>query len=130
MDCLAVGRKTGAEAEKLLGLVRFSELSEGLLFAEIAPTHDVLPLMAGISRDGSPVSHGPSMTRAGIVPCTGTGRSCFWQRCRNGCRSCRTAERRRPCGVCGRPIMTILPCRNGRIRYCGGPICRRNTGGI
>lgn len=39
--------KTGAEAEKLLGLVRFSELSDRLLFAEISPTHDVLPLMAG-----------------------------------------------------------------------------------
>lgn len=38
-------QRTGAEAGKLLGLVRFRELEEGLLYAEIAPTHDVLPLL-------------------------------------------------------------------------------------
>lgn len=38
-------QKTGAEAGKLLGLLRFSELEEGLLYAEISPTHDVLPLL-------------------------------------------------------------------------------------
>lgn len=40
-------QRTGAEAGKLLGLVRFSELEEGLLYAEIRPSHDVLPLLAG-----------------------------------------------------------------------------------
>ncbi len=39
-------QKTGAEAGKLMGLVRFRELAEGLLYAEISPTHDVLPLLA------------------------------------------------------------------------------------
>lgn len=38
--------KTGAEAGKLMGLVRFRELEGGLLYGEISPTHDVLPLLA------------------------------------------------------------------------------------
>lgn len=37
---------TGAEAGKFLGLVRFSELGEGLLYAEIEPSHDILPVIA------------------------------------------------------------------------------------
>lgn len=37
---------TGAEAGKFLGLVRFSELEEGLLYAEIEPSHDILPVIA------------------------------------------------------------------------------------
>lgn len=37
---------TGDEAGTFLGLVRFSELAEGTLYAEIRPTHDILPLLA------------------------------------------------------------------------------------
>lgn len=36
----------GDEAHAFLGLTRFSELAEGTLYAEIRPTHDILPLIA------------------------------------------------------------------------------------
>lgn len=36
----------GDEAGKFLGLVRFSELAEGTLYAEIRPTHNIVPLLA------------------------------------------------------------------------------------
>lgn len=35
----------GREAGTFLGLVRFRRLSEGLLYSEIRPTHDILPLL-------------------------------------------------------------------------------------
>lgn len=35
----------GNEAEKFKGIVRFSELAEGMLYAPIHPTHHVLPLI-------------------------------------------------------------------------------------
>lgn len=35
----------GTEAEKFKGIVRFSELAEGMLYAPIHPTHHVLPLI-------------------------------------------------------------------------------------
>lgn len=41
-----MARKTSNERHKLLGLVRFRELSGGLLYAPIAPTCCVVPLMA------------------------------------------------------------------------------------
>lgn len=36
----------GRAAEKMLGLLRFSRLQEGMLYAVMAPDHDVLPLVA------------------------------------------------------------------------------------
>lgn len=42
-----LSRKTGAEAEKFLGLVRFRELADGSLYAAIRPDHGILPLIAG-----------------------------------------------------------------------------------
>lgn len=47
MTVLEWSETAGNEAGKLLGLVRFSELREGMLYAELRPTHDVLPLIAG-----------------------------------------------------------------------------------
>lgn len=41
-----MARKTGNERHKLLGLLRFRELSDGLLYARLAPTCHVVPLMA------------------------------------------------------------------------------------
>lgn len=38
-------KKTGREAGTFLGLVRFKELESGLLYGEISPTHDILPLL-------------------------------------------------------------------------------------
>ena len=45
-DILEMCRAVGNEAEKLRGILRFSELEEGMLFAECAPTHNVLPILA------------------------------------------------------------------------------------
>ncbi len=41
----SLARKTGREAGAFLGLVRFKELASGLLYGEIRPTHDILPLL-------------------------------------------------------------------------------------
>ena len=41
-----MARRTGNERHKLLGLLRFRELSGGLLYAPVAPTCCVVPLMA------------------------------------------------------------------------------------
>ncbi len=38
-------QKTGNEAEKWRGILRFSELSEGMLYGTMNPTHNVLPLI-------------------------------------------------------------------------------------
>ncbi len=46
-NVLSRSQKTGNEAEKFRGILRFSELAEGMLYAEIRPTHHVLPLIAG-----------------------------------------------------------------------------------
>lgn len=39
-------RAVGNEAEKFRGILRFSELEEGMLYAVIRPTHNVLPILA------------------------------------------------------------------------------------
>lgn len=44
-EILTRARKTGNEAEKWKGILRFSELEEGMLYASVRPTHDVLPLI-------------------------------------------------------------------------------------
>lgn len=41
-----MARKTGNERHKLLGLLRFRELSDGMLYARLAPSCAVVPLMA------------------------------------------------------------------------------------
>ncbi len=45
-DILDMQREVGNEVEKFRGILRFSELEEGMLFAECEPTHDVLPILA------------------------------------------------------------------------------------
>lgn len=46
MDILKLCQKVGNEMDKFRGILRFSELEDGLLFAEIRPTHQILPLLA------------------------------------------------------------------------------------
>lgn len=46
MDILKLCQKVGNEMDKFRGILRFSELEDGLLFAEIQPTHHILPLLA------------------------------------------------------------------------------------
>lgn len=41
-----MARRTGNERHKLLGLLRFRELSDGMLYARLAPSCAVVPLMA------------------------------------------------------------------------------------
>ena len=45
MEILRRSQMAGNEAEKFKGIVRFSELAEGMLYAPIHPTHHVLPLI-------------------------------------------------------------------------------------
>lgn len=45
-DVLALCRMVGNETEKFRGILRFSELEEGMLFAKINPTHHILPVLA------------------------------------------------------------------------------------
>lgn len=45
-DVRQLARKTGNERHKLLGLVRFRELSDGTLYARLSPTCCVVPVMA------------------------------------------------------------------------------------
>lgn len=40
------GKEVGNEAEKFRGILRFSELEEGMLFASINPTQNVAPILA------------------------------------------------------------------------------------
>ncbi|WP_443654443.1 TIGR03915 family putative DNA repair protein [Dialister invisus] len=44
-EILRRSQMAGNEAEKFKGIVRFSELAEGMLYAPIHPTHHVLPLI-------------------------------------------------------------------------------------
>ena len=39
--------KTGNERYRMLGLLRFSELTDGMLYASIRPDYNIVPLMAG-----------------------------------------------------------------------------------
>lgn len=45
-EILEMGRGVGNEAEKFRGILRFSELEEGMLFASINPTQNVAPILA------------------------------------------------------------------------------------
>lgn len=45
-DILDMCREVGNETEKFRGILRFSELEGGMLFATINPTHDILPVLA------------------------------------------------------------------------------------
>ena len=45
-EILEMGREVGNEAEKFRGILRFSELEEGMLFASINPTQNVAPILA------------------------------------------------------------------------------------
>ena len=45
-DILDMCREVGNETEKFRGITRFSELEEGMLFATINPTHNILPVLA------------------------------------------------------------------------------------
>ena len=45
-DVLELCRMVGNETEKFRGILRFSELEEGMLFAKINPTHHILPVLA------------------------------------------------------------------------------------
>ena len=45
-DVLDMCREVGNETEKFRGITRFSELEEGMLFATINPTHNILPVLA------------------------------------------------------------------------------------
>lgn len=46
MDVLDMCREVGNETEKFRGILRFSELEDGLLYAAINPTHRILPVLA------------------------------------------------------------------------------------
>ena len=45
-DILAMCRAVGNEAEKFRGILRFSELEDGMLYAVMKPDHDILPILA------------------------------------------------------------------------------------
>ena len=45
-DILAMCREVGNEAEKFRGILRFSELDDGMLYAVMKPDHHILPLLA------------------------------------------------------------------------------------
>lgn len=46
-EILVRSQKVGNEAEKFRGIVRFSELEAGMLYAAVRPTHNILPLIIG-----------------------------------------------------------------------------------
>lgn len=51
------GRQVAGEAHRLKGLVRFRELSTGLLWAPLSPDHHVLPFVAGHFRRRMPAAN-------------------------------------------------------------------------
>lgn len=50
-DLCDMSRAVGNEAEKFRGILRFSQLQEGTLYAVIHPTHNILPILAVHFRD-------------------------------------------------------------------------------
>lgn len=50
-DLCDMSRAVGNEAEKFRGILRFSQLQEGTLYAVIHPTHNILPVLAVHFRD-------------------------------------------------------------------------------
>lgn len=50
-EILIRAHKTGNEAEKFKGILRFSELEGGLLYAQMKPTHHILPLLVSHFKD-------------------------------------------------------------------------------
>lgn len=61
-EILGMGREVGNEAEKFRGILRFSELEEGMLFASINPTHNVAPILAEHFKTAFRLNPGQSMT--------------------------------------------------------------------
>jgi hypothetical protein len=119
-------RNLGAEAEKLRGFVRFSELS-GVLGSEIEPKNRVLPILRGHFCTAT----GRTASSSTTAP---TGKFCFtptrrppsspwitlsWLRRTSG---------RRATACCGSAFTTPSPSGNGRIPAAGAPICPSVTG--
>jgi len=46
MDVIQLARRVGKEINKFSGLVRFFTLDSGVLYAELEPDHDIVPLLA------------------------------------------------------------------------------------
>ena len=44
---MAVRKKVSKECERFLGILRFTELSNGVFYAPIEPDHNIIPLIAG-----------------------------------------------------------------------------------
>lgn len=63
-DILAMCRAVGNEAEKFRGILRFSELEDGMLYAVMKPTMTSCPFWQSTLKNGSPRNGGPSTIKA------------------------------------------------------------------
>ena len=57
LEILHMCREVGNETEKFRGILRFSQLEDGLLYAAINPTHHILPLLALHFKERFPSSY-------------------------------------------------------------------------
>lgn len=125
-----MARRTGNERHKLLGLLRFRELSGGLLYAPVAPTCCVVPLMAPhfaarLSQDAW-VIH--DVKRGFAVVYDKKSYLSSKSACVTMTWTFQTTKKR--WNHCGNGIMQLFPSRNDAMILSAVHLCRKNIGPI